>query len=261
MASKPGHQLVRYLFLKLRPEWRQLDLAEQEAHKEEFGLTLKSFHGKLLLRTYSLAGTRGDCDMMLWQVAEDLETLQAVETVVFSTSLGGYLETPYSYIGMMKQSAYGFPKVRGQEGQTTIAPSDSRYLFVYPFVKKRDWYALPLEQRQAAMNDHVRIGRRYPSVRINTVHSFGLDDQEFMVAFEADDPGDFVDLIMELRESEASAYTERDVPVFTCIQMSIWEMLDTLGGASLAERAEAVEPDADGFVPVAELDELPVGHQ
>src|SRR5438105_15347190 len=81
------------------------------------------------------------------------------------------------------------------------------------------------------MNEHIRIGHEYPSVRIHTSYSFGLDDQEFVLAFESDSPAEFLDLVMELRESEASSYTLRDTPTFTCVQMSLWDMLDTLGGA------------------------------
>ena len=253
-------QIVRYLFLKLLPAWRQLDAVEQRAQKAEFVHAVKQFHGKLLLRPYSLMGTRGDCDAMLWQVAEDVDTLQAVETAIFSTKLGGYLTTPYSYLGVTKRSIYDFPALPEGEDRTVISPSDSPYLFVYPFIKKREWYGLPFQQRQDAMNQHVRIGRKYPSIRINTTYSFGLDDQEFIVAFEGDDPGAFVDLVMELRETEASAYTERDVPVFTCLQMSLWEVLDTLGGAAATPpEAAARRSEGDSFTAVARVSELPAG--
>ncbi len=259
MDKKQGRQFVRFLFLKLDPEWRREGAEEQATDKEEFGLTLRQFHGKLLLRTYSLVGTRGDCDILLWQVAEDLETLQEVETAMFSTRLGAYLQTPYSYLGMTKQSIYEFPKLPSHEIRTIIDPSDACYLFVYPFVKKREWYALSFEQRQEAMNDHVRIGGKYPSVRINTTYSFGLDDQEFVVAFEGDDPSDFLDLVMELRGTHTSAFTEQDTPVFTCIQMSLWDVLDSLGGASAADQLELTTTDEEGFAPVALLSELPPG--
>lgn len=252
-------QLVRYLFLRLQPEWRRLGAAEQAEQKEEFALALTRFHGKLLLRAYSLMGTRGDCDLMFWQVTESLETLQAVETAMFSTRMGAYCEIAYSYLGMTKRSEYEFPDLPGEEDRTIISPSDACYLFVYPFVKKREWYGLTFEERQEAMTDHVRVGRKYPSIRINTTYSFGLDDQEFVVVFEGDDPGEFLDLVMELRGSPASAYTERDTPVFTCIQMSVWDALDSLGGASATKRAELVPRDAEGFTPVAELAELPPG--
>jgi chlorite dismutase/nitrite reductase/ring-hydroxylating ferredoxin subunit len=257
--KKEARQLVRYLFLKVRPEWRRLDPTRQAKQKEAFGLALKGFHGRLLLRAYSLMGTRGDADLMLWQVAENLETLQAVETAMFSTELGGYLEIPYSYLGMTKRSEYEFPDLPGEEDRTTVSPSDAKYLFVYPFIKKREWYSLPFEQRQQAMNDHVRIGRSYPDIRINTTYSFGLDDQEFVVAFEGSDPGDFLDLVMELRSSPASAYTEQDIPVFTCVQMSLWDALDSLGGASAEARSETVTRDADGYTPVASVDEVRPG--
>ena len=90
-------------------------------------------------------------------------------------------------------------------------------MFVYPFVKTRDWYQLPQGERQAMMDEHIRVGRKYPSVKLNTTYSYGLDDQEFVVSFETDEPADFLDLVMELRETKTSVYTLRDTPIFTCI--------------------------------------------
>jgi nitrite reductase/ring-hydroxylating ferredoxin subunit len=160
---------------------------------------------------------------------------------------------------MSKRSEYEFPETEEGRDSAVVSPSDARYLFVYPFIKQRDWYSLPFEKRQAAMNDHVRIGRKYPSIRINTTYSFGLDDQEFVVAFEGDDPGAFLDLVMELRGSPASAFTEKDTPVFTCLQMSIWDALDALGGASATERTELADLDDEGFTRVAPVHDLPPG--
>ena len=228
-------QVVRFLFLRIDPAWRRLDPDEQIAQKKEFGETLKAFHARLLLRTYSLMGTRGECDLLLWQAAEDIETIQRLATAIFSTRLGGYLSEAFSYLGMTKRSIYEFPDDPDEATRDIINPSDNKYLFVYPFVKTRAWYQLPFEQRQEAMNEHVRIGRKYPSIRLNTTYSFGLDDQEFVVAFEGDDLGEFLDLVMELRGSEASAYTERDTPIFTCVQTSIWDMLDALGGTIVVQ--------------------------
>ena len=251
-------QLVRYLFFKLDPAWRRLGREEQIEQKIEFAETIQGLQGKLLLRAYSLMGTRGDTDLMLWHVAEDLEVLQALETAVFSTRLGGYLTTPYSYLAMTKRSIYEFPDVDAAD-QLTVQPQDSRFLFLYPFTKTRPWYQLSRDERQAMMTEHVQTGRKYPSVRINTAYSFGLDDQEFMVGFEGDDPGEFLDLVMELRESDASAYTLQDTPIFTCIQMSLWDALDALGGAPMAEHVADMQRDSDGFVAVAEVGDIPNG--
>jgi chlorite dismutase len=260
----PGEarQLVRYLLLKLDPAWRRRPVASRGADRVEFGATLRGFRGRSLLRTYSLVGTRGDADLLLWQAADDLETLQALQTAIFSTGLGGYLSVAHSYLGMTRRSLYQFPPLEGErDAQIAIRPQDSRYLFLYPFVKTREWYAQPLEARQRMMEEHVRVGRRHPGVRINTVYSFGLDDQEFVVAFEGDDPADFLDLVMELRETEASRYTARDTPTFTALQMSIWDALDALGDAAPDAGAMPAGPSRqDGFVAVAELADLPNGH-
>ncbi len=257
--KKGGGQVVRYLFFKLDPLWRRLGVEKQIEQKIEFGDTVRGFQGQLLLRSYSLMGTRGDADLMLWQAATELETLQALETAIFSTRLGAYLTIPYSYLALTKRSIYEFPDDPEHQDRVTVRPQDSRYLFLYPFTKTRAWYKLPHDQRQEMMSGHVRIGRKYPSIRINTAYSFGLDDQEFMVGFEADDPGEFLDLVMELRESDASAYTFQDTPIFTCIQMSLWDALDALGGAPVSERVQSLERDAEGFTPVAKLSEMPPG--
>ena len=96
-------------------------------------------------------------------------------------------------------------------------------------MKTRAWYRLPKEERQRQMTEHIAMGHRFPSVKINTTYSFGLDDQEFVVAFESDSVSDFLDLVHEMRESEASTHTVRDVPSFTCIAMPPAEMVAALG--------------------------------
>jgi chlorite dismutase len=252
-------QVVRYAFYRLDPAWRRLPAERQEAAKIEFGEAIESFQGQLLLRPYGLVGIRGDCDFLLWQVAESLDALVALQTALNRTDLGAYLSIPYSYLAMTRRSIYEFHDEPDAESRLVIRPSDARYLFVYPFVKTRAWYALPKEDRQRMMDGHVRIGRKYPSIKLNTTYSFGLDDQEFIVAFEGDSPGEFLDLVMELRESEASAYTLRDTPTLTCVQMSLWDLLDTLGGAS-AERGRAKRSERDdAFTPVSTLAALPPG--
>src|SRR5213594_2195905 len=259
-TSTPEHrQVVRYAFYKLDPAWRRLPPERQTAAKAEFAATIESFHGRLLLRPYGLVGIRGDCDVLLWQVAEDLDALVELQTALNRTDLGAYLVIPYSYLAMTRRSIYEFPEDPHAPSRLVIRPSDARYLFVYPFVKTRAWYGLPKPERQRMMDEHVRIGRKYPSIRLNTTYSYGLDDQEFIVAFEGDEPAEFLDLVMELRESEASSYTLRDTPTFTCVQMSLWDMLDTLGGAGAAQAVARRPARADGFTPVASLAELPPG--
>lgn len=260
MAAAPEkRQVVRYAFYKLDPAWRRLSSERQASAKIEFGETLERYRGRLLLRPYGLVGLRGDCDFLLWQVAEDLDALVELQTALNRTDLGAYLSSPYSYLAMTRKSIYEFPADPQHEQRLVIQPSAAKYLFVYPFVKTRAWYSLPKPERQRMMDEHVRVGRKFPTIRLNTTYSYGLDDQEFVVAFEGDNPAEFLDLVMELRESEASSYTLRDTPTLTCVQMSLWDMLDTLGGAGSAQAVARRPARDDGFTPVATIDELPPG--
>ncbi len=261
MTAKPPEkrQVVRFAFYKLDGAWRRLSAERQASSKIEFGQAIESFTGRLLLRPYGLVGIRGDCDFLLWQVAEDLDSLVALQTALNGTDLGAYLTAPYSYLAMTRRSIYEFPEDPGQPSRLVIRPSDARYLFVYPFIKTRGWYMLPKAERQTMMDEHVRVGRQYPSIRLNTTYSYGLDDQEFIVAFEGDNPAEFLDLVMELRESKASSYTLRDTPTFTCVQMSLWDMLDTLGGAGSVQALSRRPARADGYTPVATLADVPPG--
>src|SRR5690349_17696979 len=263
MSPKPSEkrQVVRFAFYKLDSTWRRLSAERQASSKIECGETIVGSGGRRLRRPYGLVGIRGDCDLRLWQVAEDLDSLVALQTALNRTDLGAYLSVPYSYLAMTRRSIYEFPEDPGggQPSRLVIRPSDARYLFVYPFIKTRQWYLLPKPERQGMMDEHVRVGRQYPSIRLNTTYSHGLADQEFILAFEGDSPADFLDLVMELRESKASSYTLRDTPTFTCVQMSLWDMLDTLGGAGSVQEVSRRPARADGYTPAGTLADLPPG--
>jgi chlorite dismutase len=184
-----------------------------------------------LLRPYSLLGTRADSDFLLWQAAESPEQLQAFAAELRRTAMFAYLDTPYHYLSMTRRSMY-LEKHQGDPGRAVVKPDGSKYLFVYPFVKTRAWYTLPPEERQRMMDVHIKVGRKYPSVKINTTYSYGLDDQEFVVAFEGDSPAEFLDLVMELRSTEASSYTLRDTPSFTGVAVSLAEAISLSLGLS-----------------------------
>jgi chlorite dismutase len=215
---------VKFTFLKVDPAWRRLDAAERERHKAEFAAACDNFGADRFLRSFSLVGTRGDADLMLWCSSPGLADIHEFHVVLAQSGLMAWAETPYSYLAMTKQSEYS------DEERLELRASERKYLFVYPFWKQRDWYRLPGPERMRIMQEHIAIGRKYPTISINTTYSFGLDDQEFVVAFETDVPGDFLDLVHELRGSESSAYTLRDTPIFTCISSSVRHALDALDG-------------------------------
>ena len=229
-AASQARQLVSFCFFALDPAWRRLPAAEKRKQDDELVAVLGALSKKSMVLTYSLIGLKAGADLMIWRVGERLEDLQAMSRAVRQTALAGYLTMTHSYLSMTKRSTY-VDKLDPdhQDRRRFITPANSAYLFVYPFVKAREWYQLPFDQRQAMMDEHIAIGNKYPSVRLHTTYSFGLDDQEFVVAFETDKPQDFLDLVMELRETKASRYTLRDTPIFTCVRKPPAEILQDLG--------------------------------
>lgn len=225
-------QVVRYAFYKVDPVWRRLPDDERRRGKQEFARVFNDEAERSLVRAYSTMGMRADCDLLVWMVAWDLETIQRISARLLETGLGRYLTTAHSYLAMTRRSIYvKSHRHEGQEGtRTRIVPGEKKYLFVYPFTKTHAWYQLSQRVRQAMMNEHIVIGHKYPSIKINTTYSYGLDDQEFVVAFEADDPAEFLNCVEELRFADARPYTLVDTPIFTCLAGTIDDVLAHLGG-------------------------------
>jgi len=232
-----ARQVVKYTFVKVDAQVLAWPVEERQAAADEFAQLLDVRAGAGTLLTYSTVGLRGDCDLLIWQAADNVDVIQGAESQWRGTHLGPRLAVAHSFLAMMRPSPYlGRHRHPDQEGlRTRLKPAGGRYLFVYPMWKKRIWYRLPYERRKAMMIEHFAIGHRYPQVKINTAYSFGLDDQEFVVAFECDEPAAFLDLVMELRESQASRYTERETPIFTCVRMAPNEALQLALGLSAAE--------------------------
>ena len=228
----PDRQFVKYTFLKVAPEWRRLDPDERARHKREVIAACEDFASERLLRAFSLVGTRGDADLLLLTQATNLERIHEFHVVLAQSGLMKWCETPYSYLALTKPSEYS------DESRLEVRPAHSKYLFVYPFVKTREWYRLPADERWKIMQEHIAVGREYPQIDLNTSYSFGLDDQEFVVAFETDEPRDFLDLVQKLRTTESSRYTKRDTPTFTCIACSVERALAALDGTPLTATAE-----------------------
>ena len=134
---------------------------------------------------------------------------------------------PHSFLGMRKASEYS------DDERHRPRAFRGKYVFVYPFVKTRAWYALDRDERWRIMQEHIRVGRETPTVDNHTTYSFGLDDQEFVVAFDTDDVGAFLDLVQRLRTTEASAFTLRDTPSFTCLRTSVERAVNALDGEPL----------------------------
>jgi chlorite dismutase len=228
--SKLPRQFVNFTFYRARPEWRMLDAADKGHCKQGFIDTIDDFRKRLLIHSYSTVGLRTNADFMIWRIGTALDPIQEMTGRLNQTAMAKYVEATQSFLSMTKRSMY-IEKDCSEEPEDSVhvVPGQSDYLFVCPLQRTREWYSRPQEQRQEMMAENLRIGSKYRSVKLHTSYSFGLDDQEFVVAFETDNPSDFLDLVQELRETKASSFTLRDTPMFTCRRRSMAECLNALG--------------------------------
>ena len=224
-----GQRFVNFLFLKINPDFRRLQSNEKLVAKEEFLSAFERYHDKSFVLSFSLVGMRADCDLLLWRVDPDLDLFQAMSERLLTTGVGKYLTPVYSFLAATRPpGAHGKQLLVEPSGDVGM-PGKFKYVFVHPLVKARNWYHLPADQRLGILEDQARIRARFPTVKLHTAYSFGLDEQEYMMAFESDRPGDFLELAAALRESGWGAYTARDTPTFTCVAKDLREILDGLG--------------------------------
>ncbi|MEO7198119.1 MAG: chlorite dismutase family protein [Solirubrobacterales bacterium] len=226
---------IKFTFLKIDPAWQRLEGERRAQDKRELLAACEDYAIDRPLRAYSTVGTRGDCDLLLVSQSPTLHEIHSFHVVLAQSGLAKWATIPHSYLAMTKPSPYSESETRPE-----LLTSEHKYAFIYPMEKKREWYGLEATERRRIMSDHIETGRRYPQITINTAYSFGIDDQEFVVSFECDEPADFLDLVQELRATESSAWTLRDVPIFSCVAMSIGQALDALDGAATARTASAL---------------------
>ncbi len=217
---------VQYLAFKTDPGWRRLDAAERESGRAEFAEELECAQG-IQTFAYSTLGMKTNADLFLWRMSSTPDQAQESLSRLLVTGLGRYLEVTHSFVGLVRPSTY----VRRQEKQeqAIFELERQRYLVVYPFSKTIEWYLMSKEARQGMMNEHIRIGHEFPTVRQVLVYSTGLDDQEFVVSYETEDLAAFQQLVIAQRDTEARRYTLRDTPIFTCIYRPLKETLALLG--------------------------------
>jgi chlorite dismutase len=227
--DRQPRQFLNYAFYKLDPAFRRLPEGERKDAMQEFSRVTKRWSERddLILRTYSLVGLRADVDFMLWRISTELDCFQEMQGELNGTAVGAYLTQPYSLLSLQKRSQY-VNRVEGSGHGLELLPGQGKYLFVYPFVKTRPWYSLSPHARQGMMDEHIFASNPFKGIRLNTSYSYGIDDQEFVVSFDSDYPQEFVDLVGRLRYTEASLYTLRDTPMFTCRKADVDEIMGQL---------------------------------
>ena len=216
---------LNFSFYKVDPKWRWLnDLGKDEAAKE-FSSLIDIANTKMKVMTYSTIGMRKESDFMLWSISDSIEKIQLLTSKVYTTVLGKYIDASDVYLSAARPSIYSNKTTPGyMEDELPL-----KYNIVYPFIKSREWYLLPYEKRSEMMKEHINVGRKFPLIRLNTSYSFGIGDQDFMLAFETDNLMDFQELIIKLRETQVSRYIVRDTPMIVCVHKKIFDIIKSLG--------------------------------
>jgi len=224
MSETQPKYFFNFSFFKIDPKWRWMaDLAKEESAKELENILLNS---PVKCRTYSTLGLRDDADLLLWFMSESIDDIQETISKIYLTVVGKYFIPSQVYLSSTRSSIYA---KKGTELSFVTGNEPKKYVIVYPFTKTREWYLLPMEQRKVMMDEHITVAEKYPQVVLNTTYSFGIDDQDFMLAFESDDLHAFQNLIMDLRSTKVSVYVKVDTPMIVCVKKDIIPLITSLG--------------------------------
>jgi chlorite dismutase len=219
-------QFVNFMFFRVNPEWRKLDGETKAIYKSEFQSVFDRFRDDFLLFSYSLVGFDSKADLMFWRIGSSLDLIQEMTARMYRTNLGSFFETADNYLSVTKKRMFVSD---GGEDKYHVLAGEKKYLFVYPCAKNRDWYDKSGDERDALIEENFMVGKKFQNIKIHMTHAFGFSEQEYLITFETDEPRDFLALAEELRETPASKFTLRGMPVYTCRQKSLMECLDALG--------------------------------
>ena len=224
MSEEEEQYFFNFSFFKIDPKWRWMaDLAKEESARE-----LENIIGNspVKIRSYSTLGLRDDADFLLWFMSESIEDIQEVISKIYLTVVGKYIIPSRVYLSSTRPSIYA---QKNRMHSFVGGMESKKYVVVYPFTKTREWYLLPLEERKQMMDEHIKTAEKFPQVELNTTYSFGIHDEDFMLAFESDDLHVFQDLIMELRGTRVSAHVKVDTPMIVCVKKDIIPLITSLG--------------------------------
>lgn len=219
-------QFVNFILLKVNSDWRKLDNETKKIFKSEFQGVFEKFEDRFLLFCYSLVGFDSKADIMFWRIGNSMDLIQEMTAMMFRTNLGSFLETSDNYLAVTKKMMF---TTGGVEDRYFVNAGEKKYHFLYPCAKHKDWYEKTSDERDSLIEENFMVGKRFPNIKIHLTHAFGFSEQEYIISFETDEPGDFLALAEELRQTPASKFTLRGMPIYTCRQRPLMECLDALG--------------------------------
>lgn len=186
--------------------------ALQQSLAELPGLTIRGW--------YDITGFRADTDILVWFHAPTSEALQAGYRAVLRESAGRLLPV-WSNIGVHRAAEFN----RSHVPAFLAGEAPGNYVCVYPFVRSKEWYLLPDDERSQMLHTHGAAARDFTDVLANTVSAFALGDYEWLLAFEADELIRLVDLMRELRATDARRHVIEETPFFTGPRRDMSELL------------------------------------
>ena len=226
-ASPAQPLFVQYTAFKADSAWRRLPYAAREDGRESFARAIEDADLGIKTYPYSTIGMKTNCDLLLWRKGSSPISMQDLTSRLLQTGIGQYLEMTHNLYGFTRPSNY--TKRPTTQEQAIDLEDRQTYLIVYPFSKTIEWYLMSKEARQGMMNEHIRIGHEYEDVRQVLLYTTGIDDQEFIVAYETENLPRFSALVVALRDTEARRYTLRDTPILTGIHRPLREALSLIG--------------------------------
>ena len=223
-------QFVNFMFLRVSSDWRKLNKETKKIFRAEFQKVFNQFNENLLLFSYSLIGFDSKADLMFWRVGNSLDLIQDMTAQLYRTNLGSYFETVDNYLSVTQKMMFVPPDVNeGIEDRFHIKAGEKKYHFLYPCAKSSDWYDMTDDERESLIKENFMVGKKFQNIKIHMTHAFGFSEQEYLISFETDEPKDFLALAEELRQTPASKFTLRGMPIYTCRLRTLAECLDSLG--------------------------------
>jgi peroxiredoxin len=211
--AKEINETIRYTMWSVFRLDRVLGDADRQAEAAEVDALIAELAAQdtIVRGTYDISGLRADADLMIWWHAPTSDALQVAYNAFRRTALGSRMAPVWSQMALHRPAEFNRSHIPAFMADEEVQP----YVCVYPFVRSYDWYLLPDEERRAILKEHGMAARDYPDVRANTVASFALGDYEWILAFEAKELYRIVDLMRELRATEARRHVREEIPFYT----------------------------------------------
>ena len=224
--STEGQLFVQYTTFKAAPEWRRLPAAAREDLRAQFAQVVAEHAPGVTTYAYSTIGLKLNSDLLLWRKSYSPILMQEMTSRLLQTGIGAYLEQTNLYFGYTRASSY--TKRPTTQEQAIDLEDREQFLIVYPFSKTKEWYLMSRDARQGMMNEHIRVGHEYADVRQVLLYTTGIDDHEFIVAYETNELPRFQELVIALRSTEARRYTLNDTPIITGVHRPLNEALNLI---------------------------------